>query len=105
MATYIEEGFRNPFWKEVTQRRQELRGMVLGPEFSARDNPRLLELIEELLEKLPPALADELDAFTWGDGELYHLDEANAMETLQGRLSKRRRELRERAAETLSELT
>lgn len=102
MSVYIEEGLKNPFWKEVSQRRQELRGMVLGEgQSSVRDNPRLLALIEDLLEKLKPALADELEAFTWGDGELYHLKEAEVMETLQGRLLKRRKELRNRAATSI----
>ena len=96
----IEKGLQNPFWQEVSRRRQDVRALVVGEyKGSARDRPEFLAIIEDLLEKLKPALADELDAFTWGDGEEYHLDEAHAMEVLQERLENRRREYIDRQAQ------
>ena len=82
----------NPFWEQFKEFRARLRDNVVNQ--SVHDEPdRTDKLLREADVAIRQAIADEFDAYAWGDGEEYHLEEYEAM-VLIGERIKRNIEMR-----------
>ena len=74
----------NPFWEQFKEFRARLRENVVSYGCKRSDTEELLHEADVAIRK---AMADEFDAYAWGDGEDYHMEEYEAMVQISGRIT------------------